>query len=70
MNSQLHNLTPLILKLTKEQYGWIDGAAELIRATPEQIVMRLMELGFPHFDQELQKMRDSLNVITFPRKKQ
>ena len=65
----------ITLKLTAEQYHWLENAARFIsdetgsQVSHGSIMMRLMENGLPHFEQELQALRARANAgrKRFPR---
>ena len=55
------------LKLTQEQFDWLDQAAQFISSETEcnvshgSIVMRLMENGLPAFEKEMEQLRSKNN---------
>lgn len=57
----------MTLKLTQEQFDWIDQAAQFISTetgcdvSHGSIVMRLMENGLPAFEKELEQLRSKNN---------
>jgi hypothetical protein len=58
----------ITLKLTHDQYQWLDHAARFIKeetgceVSHASIMMRLMENGLPSFDEELQRLRAQANA--------
>lgn len=55
------------LKLTKDQYEWIDQVARFIAAetgcqvSHSSVMMRLMENGLPAFEKEMEQLRSRNN---------
>ena len=58
----------ITLKLTTEQYHWLENAARFLgdetgcEVSHGSIMMRLMEYGLPQFEQELQTLRAKANA--------
>jgi hypothetical protein len=57
----------ITLKLTPDQFKWLDNAARFIESetgapvSHASIMMRLMEMGLPAFEQELEALRARSN---------